>query len=59
MTYCFKCRTCGFTTESSYRSLPYVPCPECGEETLARDWRAEGARVNTASLRTTTGRGIT
>lgn len=51
MTYCFRCTTCGFKTESTYRSLPHVPCQECGSETLIRDYQAEHAGFDMETLR--------
>lgn len=45
-TYCFRCRLCGFRTESTYSALPNVPCADCGIETLRRDYKAESVGFN-------------
>ena len=46
MIYAWKCKKCGYGFERPTREPTSPdPCPNCGEDALRRDWRAEGANV--------------
>lgn len=45
MTYCFKCRACGYQLTHSSREVREVACAECGATALVRDYRAEAVGV--------------